>query len=77
VTLRAPAAFFGPSGHVGAVAQLDPATDLTAARRNVTGGARAARGAIPPAPHPEALQDQPQGRACGASSASLRATLAP
>ena len=67
-----------PSGHVGAVAHSTPRPTARAARRNVSGGARAARGAIPPAPDPEALQDQRQGRSLRSRpSASLRADPCP
>src|SRR5262245_6958576 len=57
-----------PSGHVGAVAQLNPGdrpheqrTATAAMVRGLQEGPSLRR------PHPEALQDQPQRRACGAS----------
>jgi hypothetical protein len=56
-----------PSGHVGADAHSPPQPIARAVRRNVSGGARLQTGPSLRRPHPEALQDQPQGRACGAS----------
>jgi hypothetical protein len=67
---------FGPSGHVGAGAHSPPWPTAQAARRNVSGGARCCKsGAIPPAPDPEALQDQPQGRSLRSRRSAQ--TLAP
>ena len=63
-----------PSGHVGAVAHSTPRPTARAARRNVSGGARAARGPSLRRPHPEALQLAVKGARCARVAArSLRA----
>ena len=57
-----------PSGHVGAVAQLSPAGRPHGRRAATSAVVRALQeGPSLRRPHPEALQDQAQGRACGAS----------